>query len=230
VRISVCFVLIILPLFSCKTSGGTIETGENLKTPPPFISPLYQETVYNGKPQPIEARAAAGDIPDMIIVYYPSENARWFDNDGTFEAPTDAGVYYVKIIRPSGNGYDRGEDLMAEYRIKKADVRIIADSRQSAAYNGDPKRVTASAEPPVPLSFSYYPAPEVRQTAVRALVEPGEDTQSGISAALRGLRRVERAPIEQGTYYTVVYFPGDENYNLAYKEIDFTIGPPVRRN
>jgi hypothetical protein len=232
VRIGVCLFLPILSLFSCGTTGGTVETAETAEKPktlPPFTSPLYQETVYNGKPQPIEAAAASEDVPDMIAVYYPSEDARRIDDAGTLEAPVNAGVYYVKILRPGGNGYDRGEDVMAEYHINKAEVRIIADSRQSAAYNGDPKRVTASAEPPVPLSFSYYPAPEVRETAVRALLEPGGDTRSGFSAALRGLRRVERAPIEQGTYYAVVYFSGDENYNLAYKEIDFTIGPPARR-
>jgi hypothetical protein len=206
------------------------EPVNSLQAPPPFVSPLYQEAVYNGKPQPVEARAAADDIPAFIIVYYAAENARYFGEGGTFEAPVNAGVYYVMITRPSGNGYAKGKDVMVEYHIKKADVQIVADTVQNAAYNGDPKRVIASAEPAVPLSFSYYPTVAVRYAAVRALSEPSEDTQSGASAALRGLRRVERAPIEQGTYYAVVYFPGDDNYQLAYKEVDITIGPPVQRN
>jgi hypothetical protein len=222
------FSFITLSLLSCGTTGGITVTGEALKAPPPLAAPLYQETVYNGEPQPMKA-AAAGDVPALVIVYYPSEDARRFDDGGTREAPVDAGVYYAKIIRPPGNGYARGEDMMAEYRIKKAEIRITADSMQSAAYNGDPRRVAAFAEPPAPLSYSYYPTPEVREAAVQAFLHPGADTLSGVSAALRGFRRVARAPIEQGTYYAVVYFPGDENYNPAYREIDFTIGPPERR-
>jgi hypothetical protein len=165
----------------------------------------------------------------LIVVYYASEDDRRSGHGGTRDVPVNAGHYSVKVERPAGNGYAAGTDVMLEYHIKKADVLINADARQSASYHGDPKRVAASAEPPLPLSFSYYPTPEARQAAVRALSEPGEESRSTVSTVLRGFRRVERAPIEQGTYYAVVYFPGDDNYNLAYTEIDLTIGPPVRR-
>jgi hypothetical protein len=197
-------------------------------SPPEIISPLEQSVVYNGRPQPVDARAA-GDIL-LIVTYYPSKGAWWFDEDGTREAPVNAGTYYVKISRPAGNGYAQGEDVMVEYHIKKAAVNIIAEKIQGASYNGDPKRVQARSEPGLPLSYSYYPSAGVRAAAAQAFSRPDESTRSTASAALRGLKRVERAPIEQGAYYVIVYYPGDDNYLPAYTEVDFTIGPPARRN
>jgi hypothetical protein len=221
----------LISLAACKTLGDESDDGttvESLKSAPEIVSPLYQEAIYNGRPQPIEAKAEI-DAP-LQVIYYPSAAARWFDEDGYDYAPVETGVYYARIKRPSWNGYDRGEDVDVEYHIKKATVEIIADEGQNAAYNGDPKRVIASAEPDVPLSFSYYPNANVARAAIRALAQPDADTRSGISAALSGLKRVERAPIEQGVYYVVVYFPGDDNYHLAYKEVKFTIDPPIRRH
>ncbi|MDR2619060.1 MAG: hypothetical protein LBC62_09335 [Treponema sp.] len=222
---------------TCKTAGEAARAkepadrgaaSERQQLPAEIISPLKQSVVYNGRPQPVDARSDR-DVP-LVVTYYPSLGAWWFDEDGTREAPVNAGLYYVKINRPAGNGYARGEDVMVEYSITKAVITIKAEKVQSASYNGDPKRVQASSEPQVPLSFSYYPAPEVRAAAVKALSQPDENALSGISTALRGLKRVERAPIEQGVYYVVVYYPGDDNHFFAYAEVDFTIGPPVRRN
>jgi hypothetical protein len=221
---------ILISLAACKTPGGADVTadGNPARPSPKIVSPLYQEVIYNGKPQPIDARAEI-DAP-LNVIYYPSPTARYMDEEGYDDAPVEAGVYYAKIKRPSWNGYAQGEDVDVEYHIKKAAVEIAAEEFQVAVYNGDPKRVTASAEPAVRLSFSYYPNAEVAHAAIRALIQPDAGTKSGVSAALRGLNRVERAPIEQGVYYVIVYFPGDDNYQLAYKEIKFTIGPPVRRN
>jgi hypothetical protein len=222
---------------SCKTAGETASVrtpedhGPALDRPPlpaEITSPRKQSVVYNGRPQPADVRADQ-DAP-LVVTYYPSLGAWWFDEDGTREAPVNAGLYYVKISRPAGNGYAQGEDVMVEYSITKAVITIKAEKIQTAAYNGDPKRVQASAEPQVPLYFSYYPAPEVRAAAVQALFQPDENALSGISLALQGFRRVERAPIEQGVYYVLVYYPGDDNRFSAYAEVDFTIGPPVRRN
>ncbi|MDR1565761.1 MAG: hypothetical protein LBS48_00570 [Treponema sp.] len=220
---------------SCQTAGAArVNAPEDpgaapeLLPPAEIVSPLKQSVVYNGRPQPVDARAGQ-DVP-LVVTYYPSQGAWWFDEDGTREAPVNVGLYYVKISRPAGNGYAKGKDLMVEYHITKAAITINTEKVQTASYNGDPKRVQASAEPQVPLSFSYYPAPEVRAAAVQALSQPDESALSGISVALRGLKRVERAPIEQGVYYVLVYYPGDENHFLAYTEVDFTIGPPVRRN
>ncbi|AEF81678.1 hypothetical protein TREAZ_3012 [Leadbettera azotonutricia ZAS-9] len=218
-----------MDLAACKTlDADDGNSAKPLIPSPGIVSPLYQEVVYSGQPQPLEARAEV-DVP-LEVIYYPSPTARWFDEDRYDEVPVNTGVYYAKIRRPSWNGYAQGEDVEAEYHIKKATVEIIAEGIQRAAYNGDPKRVVASAEPDVPLSFSYYPNANAARAAIRALAQPDADARSGVSAALSGLRRVERAPIEQGAYYVVVYFPGDDNHNLAYREVVFTIGPPARRN
>jgi hypothetical protein len=158
-----------------------------------------------------------------VVTYYASEGARWFDEDGTETPPSDAGVYYARVRFPGR------EDALVEYHIVRALPKIIAEEKQSAAYNGDPKRVSARSDPELPLSFSYYPAPEVRQAAIKVLARGSEDNDSETANAFRGLKRVERAPIEQGEYYVLVYYPGDANYILAYKEIDFAIGPPGRK-
>jgi hypothetical protein len=220
--------VLLISFAGCKTLDGEKNDEEPGKPSPEIVSPLYQEVVYNGRPQPIEARAEI-NIP-LEVIYYPSPTARYFDEEGYANAPVESGIYYAKIKRPAWNEYARGEDTDVEYHIKKARVDIIAEESQIAVYNGDPKRVTASAEPAVLLSFSYYPNAEVAHAAIRALAQPDADSSSSVAAALRGLKRVERSPIEQGLYYVVVYFPGDDNYHLAYKEVEFTIGPPARRN
>jgi hypothetical protein len=131
------------------------------------------------------------------------------------------------VERAGGNGFAAGEDVIVEYLIEKASVAVFADENPGAYYDGNPKRVLASSEPPFTLSFSYYPNAETRDAAARAFSQP--DIQASVSEALRGFRRVERAPIEQGVYSVLVFFPGDENYYGAYKKVEFTIGPPVRR-
>jgi hypothetical protein len=136
-------------------------------------------------------------------------------------------LYYVRVKRPGGNGFAPGADTIVEYQIEKASVTILADESQGAYYDGNPKRVLAVSEPSFALSFSYYPNAETRDAAARAFSQP--DTQASVSEALKGFKRVERAPIEQGIYYVLVFFPGDENYQGIYKKVEFTIGPPVRR-
>jgi hypothetical protein len=211
-------------LFFCVTlsCSGTPSWDETGGGEAGIVVLSYQTTIYNGKRQPlkIEGPVEGG----AVVTYYASETARWFNEDGTEIPPADAGVYYARVRVPGR------EDALAEYHITRALPKIIAEEKQSAAYNGDPKRVSARCEPELPLSFSYYPTPDVRQAAVKLLAREGEDDGKESSAAFRGLKRVERAPIEQGEYYVLVYYPGDTNYLMAYKEIDFTIGPPVKRS
>jgi hypothetical protein len=113
---------------------------------------------------------------------------------------------------PAGPGKNDAASVITE----KIPVKIIAEPKQIAAYNGAPRRVTAVAEPEVPLSFSYYPSAEIREQAAQNRPEQRR-------AALSGFKRVERAPIEPGTYYVTVYFPGDEQHLPASAEVDFTI-------
>jgi hypothetical protein len=87
--------------------------------------------------------------------------------------------------------------------------------------------VQAEAEPPVLLSYFYYPNQELRDTAVRAAEETVRSGNIARPAVeFRGYRRVDRAPIEQGTYYVWIYFPGDENHLSTSANVEFTILPP----
>jgi hypothetical protein len=107
----------------------------------------------------------------------------------------------------------------------RAAIAIITEPKQEARYDGTPKRITARAEPPVPLSFSYYPSETLRGEAAAAVLRAQRKTE------LPGLRRVESAPVEPGTYFALVYFAGNEQFFPAFAEVDFTIragSPPAR--
>jgi hypothetical protein len=199
-------------LTACGTRRGDLEE------PPIITSATYQHTLYNGRAQPIDARAARDDVPSFTITYFPSEEALLNNEGGSLEAPAAVGSYYARIERPAGNGYAEGKPVKVEYYIQKAFVAITAEEKQEAFYDGNPKRVKADADPPLSLSSSYFPNPEARTAA--ALPE-SQSTQR--AAALRGLTRVDRPPTEPGRYYVTVYFPGDENYLAASKEIEFSI-------
>ena len=186
-----------------------------------------QELVYSGKPQPIPFSYTGKEAPG--IIYYPSPQARKEGKRGTTAAPVQAGTYYVRLLGYSdGKNHPLVEEHLAEYRILKRAVKIEAAKIQGAVYNGDPKRVQAKAEPPVLLSYSYYPNRELRDTAQKAAAEAALKRGSGLvpTDAYTGYKRVERAPIEAGTYYVWVYFPGDENHTTAQANVEFTISPP----
>ena len=206
-------------LVSCKTGNFS------QKTYPLIIAESYQETVYSGFPQHI---AASSEPEYPLIIFYYLKNDDSVSMEGIDGGPAEPGLYLAEICIDPEYGFSTAHNVTVEFRITKAPVRIIADDVQSAVYNGDPKRVTAQSEPELPLSYSYYPSFELRQAAIDSRTDG--DVQSALSAALRGLTRVERAPIEQGIYYVLAFFPGDDRYEAAYKEIEFTIGPPVRRN
>jgi hypothetical protein len=133
------------------------------------------------------------------------------------------GLYYVQVEILSRRN-DADTEIIIEYFIDRAPVNIIAEEKQEALYNGDPKRIKAEADSPVRLSASYFLTPQARSAASLP------DTQAEQrSAALRGYKRVERPPIEPGTYYVNVYYEGDKNYKPALKEIEFTIVPREAR-
>ena len=229
-------------LFSACTAGNSsiitgqaaIEPKEDSAGPRLVVSP-YQEAVYNGAPQPLSYRYNGETKP--VIIYYPSPEARKEGRNGNMEAPVNAGIYYVRVQRyPGRNEHFPVEEFFAEYRILKCPVKINVKENQEAIYNGDPKRVQASADPPVLLMYSYYPKKELREIAQRNLAEDAASRRnsSRLSAMLpagtfSGYKRVERAPIEQGTYYVWIYFPGDENHEAAHLDLEFTILPPLNR-
>ena len=207
--------------------AGRAPSGPAAALPVPrVIVSTLQETFYNGSPQAIQARCEQ-QIP-LIITYYPNaEDYRKIRNE-FYNPPSEPGTYFVSVNCARGYGYADINDILVEYRIKKGIVRITADRVQSAVYNGNPRRVQAAADPAVPLSYSYYPNIEVMKTAVEAFVRP--DNQQTLSSVLQRFKRVESAPTEQGVYYVLIYFNGNDRYEPVYSEVEFTINPAARRN
>ncbi|MDR2608469.1 MAG: hypothetical protein LBC57_08755 [Treponema sp.] len=166
---------------------------------PIITSASYQHTLYNGKRQPIEAKAAKDDVPPFIITYFSSEEALLENKGGTTEVPGEVGDYFVRIERPAGNGYRQGQSIKVEYHIQKAFITISAEERQEFTYDGKPKAAAASAEPPVELNIDYYTAGN-SNTAIP-----------------------DGPPVNRGQYRALISFAGNEHYMGASKEIVLVI-------
>ena len=202
--------------------AGTNQSGEALTR---VLTP--QEVVYNGKPQSISYQYT-GSVP-LDIVYYSSIRDRTDDRRGSRTAPVNAGTYYVRVRRPGTSAFP-ARDFPVELRILKLPVKIEAARTQEDFYNGNQKRIQAEANPPVTLSYSYYPTLELRNLAMRAATEgPQGNSSRTLAEESRRYNRVDRAPTEQGTYYVWIYFPGDDNHEAASASVDFTINPPQPR-
>jgi hypothetical protein len=181
--------LLVLGLAGCGSRDAALEE------PPIITSATYQHTLYNGKAQPVEARAAKDDAPPFVITYFSSEEDLVNDRNGTVEVPSEVGSYYVRIERPSGNGYKAGRSIKVEYYIQKAFVPITAEERQEFVYDGKPKR--PAAEAPVELDFSYYSFDERLP--------------------------LEGPPFEPGRYRVMLSYSGDDRYMGASKELELVI-------
>ena len=220
------FLVILSRVFSACASGESPVVIEEMgKTEnqeiPRIVIKSFQEAVYNGKPQPISLNYSGEE--KLYIIYYPSQEARKENRQGSTAAPVRAGTYYARVKNSV-------EEVFAEYRILKRPVKIEAEGIQHVYYNGNPKRVWVRAEPPVSLSYSYYPNQELRETAQKAAQGTASEENSAqvLVKTFRGYRRVDRAPIEQGTYYVWVFFPGDENHEAAHANVEFIILPSPR--
>jgi hypothetical protein len=180
-------------LISCQTKN------DDFAEAPIITSATYQHTLYNGKPQPIDVQAAK---PGALfsVTYFSSKDALEQNEGGVSEVPSGVGAYYARIERPAGNGYAVGRPIPVEYYIQKAFVTIQAEEKQEALYDGQPKRVSASAEPPVPLVITYYPVSMQNLNATSA-----------------------EAPTGPGIYRVIISFVGDENYRPASKDVEFSI-------
>ncbi|MDR1250124.1 MAG: hypothetical protein LBK63_12585, partial [Treponema sp.] len=63
----------VLGFAGCGTGNG--RAGKALLEDPPVItSATYQHTLYNGKPQPIEAKTARENAP-LVVAYFASLDA-----------------------------------------------------------------------------------------------------------------------------------------------------------
>jgi hypothetical protein len=191
----VLLILSVFMPFSCTTKDS------GLNDAPIVTSSTYQHTLYNGLPQPIDARAAKDDITPFVITYFNSEEDLEKNRKGTTEAPVEVGKYYVRIDRPAGNGYKKGFYVKVEYMIQKALVVIIADEKQEAVYDGKPKTVIAKTDAPVALDILYY------------------TYENGV----KGQTALRNAPVEPGRYRVDIVWPGDKNYLGSSREVEFTI-------
>ena len=187
-RAALCVALVCAAL--CTGCGKGREAP--LEDPPLITSATYQHTLYNGKPQPIEAKAAREGAP-LAITYFPSLAALERDEGGTTEPPVEVGDYYARIDRPAGGGFAAGRAVAVEYHLQKALVAIAAADRQQFRYDGHPKAAAVSVDPPVELAVAYYAA--------------------GSSRAL------ESPPVEPGEYLARISFGGNARYLGASKDV-----------
>lgn len=222
--LAVCFARMFTACASTGKSGGAAAGTENnhtreTKRPSALTVQSPQDTIYNGRAQPVSFVYAGEDTPEVI--YFRSPDAREAGMGGSHAAPAQAGVYYV-LIRCEY------EEAFVEYRVRKCPVKIETAETQSAFYNGNPKRVDAVIVPPVPVSYSYYPKQELRDAAIKAAMETaqGENSEASLATVFKGYRRIDSAPTEQGSYFVWIYFAGDENHESASAEVEFIILPP----
>ena len=216
-----CIILILIQIFSgCASSVEPVQQEEEIikiavveePKPPSLVIQSPQEAVYNGAPRSISYSYSGEDIPR--ITYYPSLLDMEEGRGGSSLAPIRTGNYYV-IVK---SVY---EEVQMEFNILKCPVKIEAEKVQEAIFNGNTRRVQAKAEPPVSLSYFYYPSREFMEEAKKAAEESADKGNS--SAQMSGYRRVDRSPSERGTYYVWIYFPGDENHLSASAYVEFTI-------
>ena len=216
---------------ACATAAPGTEDGEIPLIPGtpgiparriihPIIVQTPQEVPYSSTIQPFIFHYEGEETIESL--FYQSPEDRTLDRFGTTINPAKVGTYYVSVR-------NRYEEVFAEYRIYKSQIKIEAKEIQQAFYDGDPKRVDVTVEEGIPLSFSYYPNPELRDEAMKAAEESAMRGNPSLpQSEFRGYRRIDRAPSEQGTYYVWVYFPGDENHEAVSLKLELTILPPRR--
>jgi hypothetical protein len=187
----------VLLLFSCAPRERLLQE-QALEDAPIITSATYQHTQYNGRGQAVELRTAKEGAPPFVLTYFTSEADLERGRGGSGEAPAEVGDYYVRVERPGGNGYRRGQNIKIEYHIQKAFIVLDADPVQRFAYDGKPKEIAVHAEPPPepPLRISY--------TAEEGGALPSP-------------------PVNRGRYRVTIVFPGNERYLGASREVELRI-------
>jgi hypothetical protein len=188
------FLIAAVFLVSCETGPEVVLDD---------ISGSTQRAVYNGRPIPFIVE------PGFSVRYFTAPEA-----PGSTRVPVEPGTYIVRVEHSRAPGNYAEAALV----IEKASISFLAEKNQLVRYDGSPKRVLVSTEPPVSLSYSYYPTEEIREEAIRTFLEEGRR-----QTAVQGFRRINHAPIGPGTYYAAVYFAGNDRYRPAVAELDFTI-------
>jgi len=193
-------------------------TKQALEDPPIITSATHQHTLYNGRGQPIEAIASREGAPPPVITYFCSEDDLRADRNGSSDAPAEVGDYFVRIRRPSGNGYRAGNDITVEYHIQKALVTISAAATQEFAYNGNPREVVFSVDQDVEPGVAYYHS----ASAIQRGTSPSHSQVTGLGVGSQGFP-LSGPPTERGVYLAVVSWGGDAHYMGASKEVELVI-------
>jgi hypothetical protein len=178
------------------TAFAACSSKQALHDPPIITSATHQHTLYNGREQPIEAKASKEGAPSPVITYFRSEDDLHADRNGSSEAPIEVGNYYVRLRRPAGNGYRAGNDITVEYHIQRALITISTEARQEFAYDGKPKAVVFSVDQNVEPSIVYY-----RMTG----------------------QLLNEYPVERGVYRAVISYTANAHYMGAAKEVELVV-------
>ena len=167
---------------------------------PVITADAAQSAAYDGTAKNITASISDGLT--AVITYYASENDRTNGINALSGAPTNAGVYYVKVSFGGNSEYNAAVSVNVTFTINKATPVITAAATQSAESDGTAKSITASISNGLTVVITYYTSENDRTAGTNAL--------SG-------------APTDVGTYYVKVSFAGNDNYNAVSANVTFNI-------
>ena len=129
------------------TSTGKNFTTTNTKTAQfsvvaatAAITASNQTTTYNGEAQAIGGVTVSKGT--AVITYYPTEEDRTNKNNGSTDAPKNAGTYYVQVTQ--GNANYSSEAVNVTYTIEKATITSVTLDKTSLSYNGKEQTVNVT--------------------------------------------------------------------------------------
>ena len=148
---------------------------------------------YGQNPNTPTAKSKFGDV----VFSYSDKK------DGTYTStvPTNAGTYYVKAEVAGTSNYTGLVSEPVEFTITKASSKVTITSNLNKTYDGnkvnDPTYETSGSDGKVSIKYQEYKA----------------DKWVDLSSA----------PTNVGKYKVVVTLDGNDNFNSASKELEFTI-------
>ena len=129
------------------TSTGKNFTTTNTKTAQfsvvaatAAITASNQTTTYNGEAQAIGGVTVSKGT--AVITYYPTEEDRTNKNNGSTDAPKNAGTYYVQVTQ--GDNNYTSEAVNVTYTIEKATITSVTLDKTSLSYTGKEQTVNVA--------------------------------------------------------------------------------------
>ncbi|MBR1415982.1 MAG: hypothetical protein IJ570_09005 [Prevotella sp.] len=112
-----------------------------------------QETTYNGEPQAVTATVDKGTV---VITYFTSETNRTSNTEGTTDAPTNAGTYYVKVTQGNANYTSTAVDVTFTINPKALTDDMVTLSAESFPYNGETQKPTVTVSDGTAMTADDY--------------------------------------------------------------------------